>query len=203
MIRSAHSTTRVAAALGAALFLAFLGVTARPALAQQRPDPATLLAAERQALARLSFMDGIWRGAAANILPSGQKHEITQTERVGPFLGGAVRVMEGRGYEADGKVAFNAFGTISFDPATKKYTMHSYALGNVGDFALTPTDDGFTWEIPRESATIRYTATFHDGTWEEVGDRIVPGQDPVCFFEMTLQRVGDTDWPAAGAVGPN
>jgi hypothetical protein len=36
----------------------------------------------------------------------------------------------------------------------------------------------------------------------EVGDRIAPGQDPVRFFDMNLKRVGDTDWPAAGAISP-
>jgi hypothetical protein len=28
----------------------------------------------------------------------------------------------------------------------------------------------------------------------------MPGKDPIRFFEMDLKRVGDTDWPAAGAV---
>jgi hypothetical protein len=49
---------------------------------------------------------------------------------------------------------------------------------------------------------IRYTATVKDGTWKEVGDRILPGQEPVRFFEMDLRRLGGTDWPAGGAVGP-
>jgi len=30
----------------------------------------------------------------------------------------------------------------------------------------------------------------------------VPGKEPVRFFEANLKRVGDTNWPAAGAVGP-
>ena len=51
-------------------------------------------------------------------------------------------------------------------------------------------------------AKIRYTATIKDGKWNEVGDRIAPGKDPVRIFEMNLVRVGDTDWPAAGAIPP-
>ena len=50
--------------------------------------------------------------------------------------------------------------------------------------------------------TIRYTAKVKDGTWHEVGERIVPGKEPVRFTELTLKRVGDTTWPAAGAVAP-
>ena len=171
-----------------------------PAFGQGRPDPAKLIAAQQAALAKLAFMDGIWRGTAWTMLPSGEKHTVTQTERVGPFLDGAVKVIEGRGFDADGKVAFNAFGTISFSPETGAYTIHSYAMGSVGDFAFTPTPTGFVWEIPAGPMTIRYTATIKDGTWQEVGDRVIPGKDPIRFFEMNLKRIGDTTWPASGWV---
>jgi hypothetical protein len=169
---------------------------------QERQAPAALIAAQREALAPLARMDGVWRGPAWTLLPSGEKHNITQTERIGPFLDGSVKVIEGRGYGADGKVSFNAFGTISYNPASHAYTLHSHALGNVGDFVLKPTADGYVWEIPAGPATIRYTAVIKGGTWREVGDRIVPGKEPARFFEMNLTRVGDTDWPAGGAVPP-
>jgi hypothetical protein len=113
-----------------------------------------------------------------------------------------VKVIEGRGYNPDGKVAFNAFGTISYNPATRVYTLHSYAQGNVGDFVLTPTADGYVWEIPAGPMTIRYTAVIKGGALREVGDRIMPGKEPVRFFEMNLKRVGDTNWPAGGAISP-
>jgi hypothetical protein len=173
------------------------------AFGQARPNPAALIAAQREAMAPLAFMDGVWRGPAWTILPSGEKHTITQTERIGPFLDGSVKVIEGRGYDPDGKVTFNAFATISYNPATRAFTMHSYAQGHVGDFVLTPSADGYVWEIPAGPATIRYAVVIKDGTWKEVGDRIVPGKDPVRIFEMNLKRVGDTTWPAAGAVSPN
>lgn len=172
------------------------------ALGQGRPDPAALIAAQREAMVPLAYMDGVWRGPAWTILESGEKHNVTQTERIGPFLDGSVKVIEGRGYGADGKVGFNAFAVISYSPEKRGFVMHSYAMGHVGDFALTPTADGFVWEIPAGPMTIRYTAVIKDGTWREVGDRIVPGKDPVRFFEMNLKRVGDTSWPAAGAIPP-
>lgn len=169
---------------------------------QGRPDPATLIKEQREAMAPLAFMDGVWRGPAWTVLQSGEKHNITQTERIGPFLDGTVKVIEGRGYNADGTVGFNAFGTISFNPATHSYILHSYAQGNVGDFVLTRTANGYVWEIPAGPMTIRYTCVVKDGTWQEVGDRIVPGKDPVRFFEMNLKRVGETTWPAGGAIPP-
>ena len=191
--------TRYRPATMAFLLILATAVAASP---QGRPDPAKLLAAQREAMAPLAFMNGVWRGPAWTILPSGEKHAVTQTERIGPFLDGTVKVIEGRGYDADGTVAFNAFGTISFNPATRGYTLHSYALGQVGDFDLKPTADGYVWEIPAGPMTIRYTMVLKDGTWHEVGDQILPGKEPVRFFEMNLKRVGDTDWPAGGAISP-
>jgi len=170
------------------------------ALSQGRTDPAALLNAEREALKPLAFMDGVWRGPAWTILPSGEKHEVTQTERIGPFLDGTVKVIEGRGYDASGKVTFNAFGIVSFDPGKKAYAFHSYAMGMAGDFAFTPSDSGYVWEIPAGPMTIRYTAVVRGKTWREIGERVTEGQPPVQFFEMNLVRARDTDWPAAGAI---
>jgi hypothetical protein len=190
--------TVIAVATTAAILL-----TASVAFAQGRPDSAALIAAQREALGRFAYMDGVWRGPAWTILQSGQRHDITQTERIGPFLDGSVKVIEGRGYDADGKVSFNALGVISFQPDKRTYLLHSYALGYAGDFILKPTDDGYVWEIPAGPTTIRYTATIRNGTWREVGDQIVPGKDPVRIFEMNLKRVGDTKWPLDGAVSPS
>jgi hypothetical protein len=184
------------------VLLTMTAVVPATALAQGRPDPATLIAAQREAMVPLAYMDGVWRGPAWTLLPSGEKHTITQTERIGPFLDGSVKVIEGRGYDPDGKVTFNAFGTISCNPATHAYTLHSYAQGYVGDFVLTLAADGYTWEIPMGPTTTRYTAVIKDGAWKEVGDRIAPGKEPVRIFEMNLKRVGDTSWPAGGAVPP-
>jgi hypothetical protein len=184
-----------------ALLIMTVGV-AMIASAQGRPDPAALIAAQRAAMDTLAYMNGVWRGPAWTILQSGEKHSITQTERIGPFLDGSVKVIEGRGYDPDGKVSFNAFGTISYDPASRVYTLHSYAMGYVGDFALKLTADGYTWEIPAGPTTIRYTAVIKHGAWREVGDRIMPEKEPVRIFEMNLKRVGDTTWPAAGAISP-
>ncbi|HKK21276.1 MAG TPA: DUF1579 domain-containing protein, partial [candidate division Zixibacteria bacterium] len=139
---------------------------------------------------------------AWTMLPGGGKHELTQTERVGPFLDESVRVIEGRGYEPDGSVGFNALAVISYDLRKSEYSMRSYAMGQVGDFVITPTSNGFTWEIPAGPMTIRYTATIDDSTWTEVGDRVMQGKDPVRIFEMHLTRIGNTDWPSGGAVPP-
>ena len=182
--------------------LAAIGIAAlsSAASAQTPPNSAALLGAERAAMARLAYMDGIWRGPAWSVTPTG-RHEVVQTERIGPFLDGAVKVIEGRGYNPDGTVGFNAFATISFDPGRQAYTLHSNAQGYGGDFPFRMTDTGYVWEIPAgPGAIIRYTATIGGGAWREVGERIAGTAPPVQIFEMNLKRVGDTGWPAAGAV---
>jgi hypothetical protein len=189
------AVSAIGIALGAA-------ACAPPVAAQQRPDPAALLAAQREAMAALAFMDGVWRGTATALGAAGDSHVLTQTERIGPLLDGTIKVIEGRGYEADGRTSFNALGIISYNVAAKAYSMRSYAMGLAGDFPLRLTSDGFTWEIPAGPMTIRYTAVVKDGKWTEVGDRIAPGKDPVRFFEAKLARVGDSAWPAAGAIPP-
>lgn len=185
-----------------ALVLLMSLVIAPSSFAQARPDSAKLMAAQQQAMHKLSFMDGVWRGTASTVLPNGEKHQVTQTERIGPLLDGGIKVIEGRGYDADGKTVFNAFGTISFNQSTNAYTMRSYAQGFVGDYVLTPNADGFTWEIPAGPMTIRYTTVIKDGIWKEIGDRIMPNQAPIRFFEMELKRIADTSWPAGDVVSP-
>lgn len=169
--------------------------------AQTPPDPRPRMAAQREAMTKLAFLDGAWRGEAIEIGPSA-KRTFTQTERVGPFMDGSVRVIEGRGYDADGNVVFNAFAVISYDPDKKVYTLRTYAQGRAADVLMTPTPDGFVWNIEVGPLTIRYTATVKDGTWHEVGDRLTVGGTTTRFFEMTLKRIGDTNWPEAGAIPP-
>ena len=182
--------------VSAALLLASPGAIA------QQADTATRIASQVEALKTFAMLDGVWRGPATVTQPNGSTLAFTQTERIGPFLGGSIRVIEGRGYDDSGAVRFNAFGIVSFDPQTRGYTLHSHAQGHVGDFAFVATGDGYRWEIPIGPATLRYTATVKDGELYEIGERIVAGSAPQKVFEMRLKRIGDTDWPAAGAVSP-
>lgn len=166
-------------------------------------DAAALTAAQRDAMKPLAGMNGVWRGQATAVLPNGEQRTITQTERIGPFLGGTLKVIEGRGYDADGNVVFNALGIVSFNPATQAYSLRSYAHGRQGDFPLKPTADGYTWDVPAgPGAIIRYTATIKGQRLQEVGDRIAGGHAPTRVFEMALERIGDTEWPESGAVSP-
>jgi hypothetical protein len=77
-----------------AFLVSIVGVS-ETALAQGPPNPEKIIAAQREAMKRLAFMDGVWRGPAWTILPSGDKRTVTQTERIGPgILSGCEGSME-------------------------------------------------------------------------------------------------------------
>lgn len=170
-----------------------------PSMAFAQAADTAAMAAQQEAMKKLDWMNGKWRGPAVTQSPQGE-HEVTQTERIGGFLDGTLKVIEGKGYNPDGSTGFHAFGVVTYDTAAKTYWMTSSAQGRSGKFQLTPSDNGYVWEIPAGPATIRYTATLADGKWTEVGDYVAPGQPPRRFFTMTLTRLGDTDWPEAGGM---
>ncbi|MDQ3039321.1 MAG: DUF1579 domain-containing protein [Pseudomonadota bacterium] len=193
-MKSSSVLLSLALAIGAPAF------AAQPAKAPPSSAPSVLLAAQKAALAPLSFMDGTWRGQARTTAMDGKEYVITQTERVGPLLDGAIKLIEGRGYNADGSTGFNAFAVLSWNVQKQAFVLSSHAMGHAGDFAFRPSSDGFAWEVQAGPMTMRYTTTIKDNTWHEVGDRVMPDGSTVRFFEMTLKRLGDTNWPASGAV---
>lgn len=173
-----------------------------PAFAQG-PNNEARMSAQREAMKALAMLDGEWRGPEKSLRNDGNWHEMVQAERVGLMLDGTVRVIEGRGYEKDGKLSFNAFAVISYDPDTKAYTMRSYSGGRAGDFPIVPTATGFTWEIQAgPEMKIAYEAIVKDGVWTETGTRIPKSGPPVKFIEFSVTRLRDSSWPAAGAVPP-
>jgi hypothetical protein len=162
------------------------------------PTPALVTAMEK-----LSFLRGVWAGPASGTGRDGSRYTVTQTERVGPMLGGDVVVIEGRGYKADGSTGFNAFAVLSYDPSADRYELRSYAQGHAGTFELKVTPTGFVWETPAgPDAVIRYTTTVQGERWREVGAYVAQGRPPVPMFEMNLRRVGDTDWPLGTPISP-
>lgn len=166
--------------------------------AQESTKPATNAAA----MARLDAMKGVWKGPASGMSASGP-FQLTQTERIGPMLGGDLMVIEGRGYSADGSVSFNAFAVVSWNNATQAYEFRAYNRGNAGTYKFDVTDTGAVWEMPAgPNARVVSIITINEDTWNETQDYIAEGQPPRRFFEMNLKRVADTEWPASGAVVP-
>jgi hypothetical protein len=143
--------------------LLFLFASAAPAAAQTFPDAQGRIAAQKQALEHFKPFHGRWRGEAIIHSQAG-KRTLVQTERVGPLLDGATLLVEGRGYAPDGKLVFNAFGQIVYDPGTKFYSFQTQAMGYSGVAAVKLIPDGYIWESPAgPGAVMRYTTTLKDG----------------------------------------
>ena len=150
----------------------------------------------------LSFMYGEWRGTAKGMSRDGP-YTLTQTERVGPMLNGDLVVVEGRGYKEDGSLAFNAFGVISYDKRQKSFFINAYTGGNAGKYKLEHTNTGFTWTIQAgPNAKVVNVATIENNIWHEV-TTYIPNEGPKRITnDMTLTRIGDTNWPSSGIVLP-
>lgn len=178
------------------LALAFVAALAGTApAAAQTPDPAPSL------LRKLDRLKGTWVGEAKGMGPGGKPYAVRQTERVGSMLDGDLLVIEGRGYLADGKLAFNAFGVVSVDAKKQDLEFRAYSAGRSGTYRMQATEAGAIWEIPLgPQAMMRYTITITGDQWHEVGEYLAKDQPPRQTVEMKLRRTGDTDWPAAQPV---
>ena len=163
-------------ALAAALLIAPVSVHA------QMPASPNGSEAQRAAINRLNFMDGEWRGEATVHGPSGTM-TLTQTERVGSMLGGSIKIIEGRGYAADGSTQFNAIALVSWDVRAGRYGFRSYAQGYSGDYAFEATEDGFRWETPAgPNAKMQYVsvgATEHGTRSAHTSPRASPRVRPL------------------------
>ena len=52
----------------------------------------------------INFLAPVFAACLPAILPSCEKHTNTQTERIGPFLDGSIKLIEARSYEPDNHV---------------------------------------------------------------------------------------------------
>ena len=190
-----------ASRISMATLAACVALAAPAAALAQALQPAGT-AEQRQAMQALAWMDGEWVGEATVSMGPGRTSTHAHTERIGPMLGGSIKVIEGRSTNDDGTVAFNAFAVVSWDDATDSYVMRSYANAQAADCPLQATADGFRWSTPGRGGEIRYVTTFRDGEWVETGDFVMPGRDPMRVIELRLRRRGDTGWPAADPVIP-
>jgi hypothetical protein len=189
--------------LSTLLALAVLGGC--PALWAQTPAPAQtsaqMIERQQSAMMKLGALDGLWRGTGwIKDRPADAPRQLTQTLRAGSLLDGTLKLLEIRGYQADGAIGFHAFNTISFDSQKNSYVIIARAGGRSGNFSFEVTADGYIWYIGDGKQGLRYTATVKDDSWTEVGESLTPGSAPVRVSEWTLRRVGKTEWPEGGAL---
>jgi hypothetical protein len=154
-------------------------------------------AANRAAIKKLDYLVGKWAGDATISLGPTGKTTVKQTEDVQLKLDGTVLLVEGTGrgqlpMKTEEGVVFNALAIVSYDAATKKYSINAHTKeGRSTDGELKLTDKGFEWGFkdPTRGTQVRYVMTIMDkGEWHEVGDYSQDGKTWTRFFEMTLTK---------------
>ena len=163
------------------------------------PDFDALVAEHRAAIARLAWMDGVWRGTVVTNEPEGAV-TILQTERIGAMASGTARLIEGRGFAEDGSIVFDAVAVVTYDAVADRYVMTSTARGMTGRPWFKATADGFEWGMENGPMKMSYVARLVEGEWIEEGFMAMADAPPRKWLTMRLKRVADTDWPAAGAI---
>lgn len=170
----------------------FFLLAATASSSAQQPVPA----AQRDAMKKLDFLLGEWKGDGWMEFVPGQKRNFKGTEIVQSKLDGLLLVVEGlhRGQVGDKEdvVVHNAFGLVSYDDNAKRYRFQAFtSRGNCEDTEAKVSEGQLAWamKVPR-FGEMRYVIKLDDkGRWFEIGEVSQDGKEWRKFFEMTLARV--------------
>lgn len=181
------------------LLVAVLFALSATATTAQAPN-ASLLQEQATAMAALNFLDGEWVGTVEIMERSGAL-KLTQTERSGTLLGGTVRLIEGRAFDAKGNTLFNAFAVISYDTRRDLYSITSHASGYTTTTELKVKPNGFEWEVPAgPAAKVQFAAVVKNGVWTELGHYVGADGKPRRTVEMQVRKLRPSKWPAGELV---
>jgi hypothetical protein len=150
----------------------------------------------REAMKRVSFMIGQWKGEGWAQFGPGQRQTVTALESVQLRLGGEVLLIEGLGKNKDANhtdvVGHDALAFLYYDEKARIFRFQAHRAGGIHvDTEAKLIDRGFSWSFQDERAgTLRFTMKLTDkGEWFEIGEASRDGKSWFKFFEMTLQRV--------------
>jgi Protein of unknown function (DUF1579) len=179
-----------------ALLLSFPVTGLAIAASAQAPAPPST---QLDAMKKLDWMVGQWKGEARIEFAPGQQRTLTQTETVQSKLGGLVLLIEGAGtMKLPGREeevpVFGALTVVSYDGKAKRYCWLAHTSGGEFTDAETKLTDGaFEWKFRAvQAGEFRYTfRRTGAGEWHEIGERSSDGKSWQKFFEMTLRRVNE------------
>jgi len=116
---------------------------------------------------------------------------LIQTEEAQYKLDGSILMIEGMGRnKADGKVALQAFGIVSYDDQANVYRMRAYNDGRwlETDVKLADSGSGLTWGFALGEARTNSILRVNDkGEWTESTELTIGSQPPRKFMEVTVR----------------
>ena len=152
---------------------------------------------QREAMKKLGFLTGRWKGQSWTEFAPGQRSASVGTETVEPKLDGLLLAIEGffrrkLNDKETGNVVHQAFTVVSYDEKSKRYRFQAYTdRGTFTDAEAKVEGEKLEWgfRIP-QFGEVRYTITVTEkGQWFEIGEVSSDGKQWRKFFEMTLERV--------------
>lgn len=152
---------------------------------------------QRDEIAKLSWLEGEWRGPAWMMTGPGTRHTADQWEKVYRAAGGTVLVIQGIGKATNagpetGMIVHDAFAVLFWDAQLRRFTVRTFvSTGQTLEVKAEVGDRRLTWgfEHPQAGLT-RYTiALTPSGEWHEVGESSRDrGATWFQFMEMTLRK---------------
>jgi hypothetical protein len=161
------------------------------------PGQAPTVAAQRDAMKKLDFLVGQWKGEGWMEFVAGQRRTFQGTEVVQSKVDGLLLAIEGLhrgrlGNKGEEVVVHNAFALVSYDDKAKRYRFQAFTnRGSYEDTEAKVSDGQLVWgmKVP-QFGDVRYTIKLDDkGRWFEIGEVSRDGKTWQQFFEMTFQRV--------------
>ena len=150
------------------------------------------VAVQRDAMTKLSFLIGQWSGDASVFRGPGQTAELAQTEEARFKLDGLVLEIEGVGRtKADGKLALQALGLISFDDESGSYHMRAFNDGRWLESDVKLGDDGksLSWGFSLGPIQTNSLLRINErGEWTEHTELSVGSAAPFKYMEFAVHR---------------
>lgn len=157
-------------------------------VAAQQPS-GTGIDAQKQAMQKLSFLDGRWSGPVTIFRGPGEPLKLTQSENVAYKLDGLLLLIEGQSTNADGKAQFQALATVAYDDGSHTYHIRAYNDGHYVDTELKVENDGFSWGFNAGPAKIQNNMHLTaKGEWQESTQVAFGNNPPHRSVEMLLEH---------------
>lgn len=159
-----------------------------PAMSQTPRMPNT--ETQREAMKKLSFLIGSWRGEA-RLFRGTAPVELIQTEVAQYKLDGLILMIEGVGQtKSDGKSALQALGVLSYDDAAGAYHMRAFNDGRwlETDVKLAESGKGLTWGFVLGEFRIKSSLQISEsGEWTEFHEITVGAGTPRKLMEVAVR----------------